>query len=87
MQQQQPPQQQQKRNAWKDPKVLTEAFYHFDREGQGRIPTDELIGIISHNGKRMRQDEIEEFQYEADPQGTGWVDYRQFVQVLMAGLK
>merc|ERR1712146_341080 len=53
------------RNRFKDPNYLTEAFYHFDREGQGRIETDEIIGIIQNNGKRMRQEEIDEFRAEA----------------------
>ena len=55
-------------------------------DGSGSIPTDELVGIIQNNGKRMRQDEIDDFRVECDPQNSGRCNYQQFIQVLMAGL-
>jgi Ca2+-binding EF-hand superfamily protein len=51
-------------------------------DGSGSIPTDELVGIIQNNGKRMRQEEIDDFRAECDPQNSGRCNYQQFIQIL-----
>jgi hypothetical protein len=72
---------------WRDPKTLHEAFYHFDREAQGAISVDEWRGIMSSNGKKMRPGEVDDFIAEADPQGSGWIQYQWFIDnVLGPGL-
>lgn len=49
---------------WRDPKMLIEAFYHFDRDAQGAISTDEWRGIMSSAGKKMRPGEVDDFLAE-----------------------
>jgi Ca2+-binding EF-hand superfamily protein len=44
-----------------------------------------LVGIIQNNGKRMRQEEIDDFRHECDPSNSGRCNYQQFIQVLTAG--
>jgi Ca2+-binding EF-hand superfamily protein len=51
-------------------------------DGSGSIPTDELVGIIQNNGKRMRQEEIDDFRAECDPSNSGRCNYQQFIQIL-----
>mmetsp|Transcript_40785 Transcript_40785/g.100338 ORF Transcript_40785/g.100338 Transcript_40785/m.100338 type:complete len:87 (+) Transcript_40785:86-346(+) len=69
---------------FRDPNLLVQAFYHFDRQQQGQIAVDEWKGIMSSAGKKMRPGEVDDFCAEADPNNTGWIDYKWFVNSVLA---
>ena len=62
---------------------LQEAFAVFDKEKVGKISAAELRGVIVNLGEKVDEDEIEEMMKEADDDGSGFIDYKEFVAVLM----
>ena len=63
---------------------LIEAFYNFDYDQDGYIPVEDLRDLLQDNGYNMPVSEIDEFMAEADPTGSGFVEYRPFAALLMA---
>ena len=61
-----------------------EAFYNFDYDHDGYIPTEDMRDLLADNGYNMPQSEIDEFMAEADPGNTGSIDYRALAELLMA---
>jgi len=61
---------------------LKEAFYNFDRDKDGFLSIDEFRHIITNLGDPMPAQEIEAFITEADPQGTGFVDYNALATMM-----
>jgi len=66
--------------------VLKEAFSVFDKEGGGKISAAELRHILSNLGEKVDEDEVEEMMAEADADGSGYIDYKEFVAVLLKPL-
>ena len=62
---------------------LIEAFYNFDYDQDGYIPVEDMRDLLSDNGYNMSAAEIDEFIQHADPQNSGFVEYRAFSQLLM----
>ena len=62
---------------------LVEAFYNFDYDQDGYIPVEDLRDLLQDNGYNMPASEIDEFMAEADPTGSGFVEYRPFAALLM----
>jgi calmodulin len=62
---------------------LYEAFKIFDKEGKGAIPTTEFRHYMLTLGERMTDDDIEEMIREADPQDSGYIDYRNYVNKIL----
>jgi Ca2+-binding EF-hand superfamily protein len=63
---------------------LIEAFKIFDKEGNGHIPSSEFKHIMLTLGERLSEDEIDEMIKEADYKDDGYIDYRQFVKILLS---
>mmetsp|Transcript_32215 Transcript_32215/g.84475 ORF Transcript_32215/g.84475 Transcript_32215/m.84475 type:complete len:178 (+) Transcript_32215:129-662(+) len=62
---------------------LKEAFAVFDKEKTGKVSAAELRHVIANLGEKVDDDEIEDMMKEADTDGSGTIDYNEFVSVLM----
>ena len=63
---------------------LIEAFKVFDRDGNGMISAHELRFVMSTSGEQLTEDDIEEMIRQADENGDGYIDYEEFVRMMMA---
>eukprot|EP00189_Rhodosorus_marinus_P006250 CAMPEP_0113969318 /NCGR_PEP_ID=MMETSP0011_2-20120614/10216_1 /TAXON_ID=101924 /ORGANISM="Rhodosorus marinus" /LENGTH=151 /DNA_ID=CAMNT_0000982893 /DNA_START=106 /DNA_END=561 /DNA_ORIENTATION=+ /assembly_acc=CAM_ASM_000156 len=61
---------------------IKEAFNLFDRDGDGKITTDELGTVMRSLGACPTQAQVKQIIAEIDPQGTGLVDYSVFESVM-----
>ena len=62
------------------PDEIFQAFEVFDAEGSGKIPKSELQNILGELGEPFSKKEFEIFMGEADPDGSGKVDYKAFIK-------
>ncbi|OMJ80787.1 hypothetical protein SteCoe_18895 [Stentor coeruleus] len=60
---------------------IKETFSLFDKGGVGTISLDEMAIIVRALGQTPTQSELEVMKNEADPDGTGRVDYPEFLSV------
>jgi len=63
---------------------LMEAFKVFDKDGNGRLEANELRHIMLTLGERLSDEEIEEMINEADSKGLGYIDYKDFVKIMLS---
>jgi len=63
---------------------LIEAFRIFDKEGEGRISSSEFRHIMMTLGEKLSEDEIDEMIKEADFKSEGFINYRDFVKVILS---
>ena len=61
---------------------LLEAFRVFDQDGDGFISAEELRYLMCNLGEKLSQEEVNEMIAEADTDGDGQVDYREFVAMM-----
>ena len=64
-------------------KKIETAFRTFDVNGDEKIDLAELKGII---GGALNEDMYQEIMKEADANGDGWIDFKEFEQVCMRSL-
>ena len=69
------------------PAEIVEAFEVFDAEQSGFIDKNELRKIMCELGEPFGNKEFEIFLSEADPEGTGKIDYKTFVANVTAKKK
>ena len=62
---------------------LIEAFKVFDRDGNGLISSIELRHVMTQLGEKLTDDEVEEMIKEADNDGDGYINYEEFVKMMM----
>jgi calmodulin len=60
---------------------IKETFSLFDKSGGGSITLDEMAIIIRALGQTPTEAEIEEMKRQADPEGTGLVDFPEFLSI------
>ncbi|KAF2078199.1 hypothetical protein CYY_000489 [Polysphondylium violaceum] len=60
---------------------LIEAFYNFDGDYDGFVSIEEFRGIL-RDGLPMSEAEMKEFFETADPNNTGFIDYKAFAGML-----
>lgn len=60
---------------------IKETFSLFDKSGGGSITLDEMAIIIRALGQTPTESEIEEMKRQADPDGTGSVDFPEFLSI------
>ena len=60
-----------------------EAFKIFDKDGSGRILIDELKEILLVLGENINNDEIELFFKDANVKNDGYIDYKEFIKLLL----
>lgn len=63
---------------------LIKAFELYDEDGGGTITRDEIKKIIDLIGEDMTESEIEELVREADIDGDGEIDYKEFVRLILS---
>ena len=63
---------------------IINAFRVFDKDGNGLISKAELTNIMSILGDTLSSEEIEEMIIEADVDGDGFINYEEFVRMMMA---
>ena len=63
---------------------IINAFRVFDKDGNGLISKAELSNIMSILGDTLSAEEIEEMIIEADVDGDGFINYEEFVRMMMA---
>ena len=63
---------------------LIEAFKVFDKDGNGFISAAELKHVIINLGEKLSEEEIEDMVKEADFDGDGQINYKEFVRMVMA---
>lgn len=63
---------------------LTEAFKIFDKEGNGHIESSEFRHLMLTLGEKLSDDEIDEMIKEADPRNEGYINYRDFVKLMLS---
>ena len=62
---------------------LIEAFKMFDRDGNGKISAHELRYVMLSSGEDLTEQDIQEMVLEADTDGDGFIDYEEFVRIMM----
>ena len=70
----------------KDPDTeedLIEAFKIFDKDGNGVISAAELRHVMTTLGERLTGEEADEMIREADTDGDGFINYHEFVKIMM----
>ena len=71
----------------KDPDTeedLIEAFKNFDKDGSGNISAQELRHVMTTLGEKLTEEEADEMIREADTNGDGYIDYVEFVKIMMS---
>ena len=63
---------------------IINAFRVFDTESNGLISNQKLAHIIRTLGETLTDKEIEEIISEADVDGDGFINYEEFVRMMMA---
>ena len=61
--------------SFKTEDLMRQAFSVLDPEGMGYLTTDRLKQVVGNLGLDMTDDEIAEMMEEADPGGSGKVEY------------
>ena len=59
------------------------AFKVFDKDGQGLISCTELYHIMTTLGDKLTEEEVEEMIKEGDVDGNGFINYEEFVRMMM----
>ncbi|KAL1498073.1 hypothetical protein ABEB36_008930 [Hypothenemus hampei] len=64
---------------------LKEAFRLYDKEGNGYITTSTLKEILKELDDKLTSDELDMIIAEIDTDGSGTVDYDEFMEVMTGG--
>jgi calmodulin len=62
---------------------VKEAFKIFDREGKGLISAKALQQVMNNLGERLSDEEVAEMVREADADKDGFINYQEFVKMMM----
>ncbi|XP_063228301.1 troponin C-like [Bacillus rossius redtenbacheri] len=63
-------------------KELKEAFRLYDKEGNGYIPTSSLREILMALDDQLTPDQLDEMIAEIDTDGSGTVDFDEFMEMM-----
>lgn len=64
-------------------KELKEAFRLYDKNGEGFIPTSVLREILKELDDKLEDEELDGMIEEIDADGSGTVDFDEFVEMMM----
>ena len=74
-----------KKNKENDTEIeIINTFQIFAAENNGLIPNEELFHIIRTFGETLTDKEIEDIISEADVDGDGYINYEEFVRMMIA---
>ena len=74
-----------KKNKENDTEIeIINTFQIFAAENNGLIPNEELFHIIRTFGETLTDKEIEDIISEADVDGDGYINYEEFVRMIIA---
>ena len=62
---------------------LIETFKKFDTDGNGLITANELRHVMTTLGENMTEEEADEMIREADKDEDGYINYQEFVKIMM----
>jgi len=62
---------------------LIRSFQVFDKDGKGQISASELRAILSNQGDRLSDEQVNKMMNEALQNDEGNLDYRDFVRMMM----
>jgi calmodulin len=62
---------------------LIEAFKVFDRDSNGLISAQELKHVMTSLGEKVSDEEVEEMIRDADIDGDGYINYEEFVRMII----
>lgn len=62
---------------------LIETFKMFDKDENGCIRPEELREALMKAGSKLTEEEADEMVREADIDGDGFINYREFVRIMM----
>ena len=62
---------------------LIEAFKIFDKDWNGLISQDELLNVMLTLGENTNKEEIEDLMKEVDLDGDGFINYEEFVRLIL----
>ena len=65
-------------------KDIYDAFRVFDKDGNGFISPAELRYVMTKMGQELTDEEVDQMIQEADLDGDGQVNYREFVKMMTA---
>ena len=72
------------KNKENDPEIeIINMFQIFNKENNGLISNEELFHIIRTFGETLTDEEIREIITEADVDGDGYINYEEFVRMMM----
>jgi calmodulin len=60
------------------------AFRVFDKDANGLISSSELRHLMTTLGDKLTDEEVDEMIREADIDGDGYINYEEFVRMMMA---
>jgi calmodulin len=66
---------------------IKEAFKVFDKDGNGFISAAELRHIMTNLGEKLTDEEVDEMIREADVDGDGQINYDEFVDMMVGGVR
>merc|ERR1712183_1268499 len=64
-------------------KELKEAFRGYDKEGEGFLTIDTLSGILLELEPNLGKDELQDIIDEVDEDGSGTIDFDEFMNMMM----
>ena len=62
---------------------IIEAFKVFDKDGNGLISSDELLHVMVSLGDNLTIEEVEDLIKDADLDKDGYINYAEFVKLLL----
>lgn len=63
---------------------VIEAFRVFDKDGSGTISCNELKHVLTTLGEKLTDSEVEEVIKEADADSNGYINYTNYVKMMMS---
>lgn len=63
-------------------KELTETFHLFDKDGDGRITAEELQSVLTANGFKPSQKDIDKAMREGDQDGNHTIEFDEFIAMM-----
>jgi calmodulin len=61
---------------------IRKAFCVFDKDGNGFISAAELRHVMTNLGEKLTDEEVDEMMREADIDGDGQINYKEFVTMM-----